>query len=42
MMAPDGLIENEAEPQLAQAVSALMDEKYNWSNGLIVELSEDE
>ncbi len=27
------------EPELAAAVSKLMDEKYNWSDGLIVELS---
>lgn len=27
-----------AEPALAEAVSALMDTKYNWSAGLIVEL----
>jgi deazaflavin-dependent oxidoreductase (nitroreductase family) len=27
------------EPALADAVSALMDTKYNWSDGLIVELS---
>jgi hypothetical protein len=26
------------EPELAQAVSALMDAKYNWSEGLIVQL----
>jgi hypothetical protein len=27
------------EPELAQAVSALMDGKYGWSDGLIVELA---
>lgn len=26
------------EPQLAEAVKQLMETKYNWSNGLIVEL----
>jgi deazaflavin-dependent oxidoreductase (nitroreductase family) len=26
------------EPELADAVSSLMDEKYDWSDGLIVEL----
>jgi deazaflavin-dependent oxidoreductase (nitroreductase family) len=29
----------DAEPDLIQAISALMDEKYEWSDGLIVELS---
>lgn len=29
----------EAEPELARTVAALMDAKYNWSDGLIVELS---
>lgn len=28
----------QVEPELAAAVSALMDAKYNWSSGLIVEL----
>ncbi len=28
-----------AEPELAAAVSALMDAKYEWSDGLIVELA---
>lgn len=28
-----------AEPELAAAVSALMDAKYGWSDGLIVELT---
>src|SRR5262245_44820813 len=31
-------IDPTAEPELAAAVSKLMDDKYNWSNGLIVEL----
>lgn len=35
-----GRVINEAEePQLSEAVKALMGAKYNWSNGLIVELS---
>ncbi len=34
-------IDPEAEPELAAAVSALMDTKYEWSDGLIVELSPD-
>ena len=33
------VIDDLKEPQLIETVSALMDEKYNWSNGLIVELS---
>ena len=28
-----------AEPQLAQQIQTLMDAKYDWSNGLIVELT---
>jgi deazaflavin-dependent oxidoreductase (nitroreductase family) len=32
------LLDNQAEPHLAQAVSAAMDQKYGWSAGLIVEL----
>ena len=32
-------VEREDEPDLAARVSALMDEKYGWSDGLIVELS---
>ncbi len=28
-----------AEPELAQTVSALMDRKYSWSDGLIVEIT---
>lgn len=31
----------DAEPELAAAVSALMDVKYQWSDGLIVELTPD-
>jgi len=32
-------VERADEPELAARVSALMDEKYGWSDGLIVELS---
>lgn len=32
------VIDDVKEPQLTKVVSALMDEKYNWSKGLIVEL----
>lgn len=32
------LIDSSAEPELATAVSTLMDAKYNWSSGQIVEL----
>jgi len=32
-------VDSASEPELAEAVSKLMDAKYNWSNGLIVELS---
>jgi deazaflavin-dependent oxidoreductase (nitroreductase family) len=32
------VIDNAAEPELAAAVSAKMDAKYEWSDGLIVEL----
>ena len=32
------VINPDDEPPLTQAVSALMDAKYGWSNGLIVEL----
>lgn len=35
------VIDNEAEPTLAAAVSTKMDEKYEWSDGLIVELRPD-
>jgi deazaflavin-dependent oxidoreductase (nitroreductase family) len=34
-------IDPAAEPELAEAVSKLMDDKYNWSSGLIVELAPD-
>ena len=34
-------IDPAAEPDLAAAVSALMDAKYDWSDGLIVELAPD-
>jgi deazaflavin-dependent oxidoreductase (nitroreductase family) len=33
------VVDATAEPDLAAAVSALMDAKYEWSDGLIVELS---
>lgn len=32
------VVEATAEPERVAAVSALMDAKYDWSNGLIVEL----
>jgi len=32
------IVDDASEPDLAQAVQALMDEKYRWSSGLIVEL----
>jgi deazaflavin-dependent oxidoreductase (nitroreductase family) len=32
------VVDPAAEPELAAAVSALMDAKYDWSDGLIVEL----
>lgn len=32
-------IDRDVEPDLARAVSALMDAKYQWSSGLIVELA---
>jgi hypothetical protein len=32
-------VESADEPDLAARVSALMDEKYGWSDGLIVELA---
>lgn len=31
-------IDRQAEPELARQVTALMDTKYEWSDGLIVEL----
>lgn len=34
-------IDRQAEPELAAAVAAKMDEKYQWSEGLIVELRPD-
>jgi deazaflavin-dependent oxidoreductase (nitroreductase family) len=33
------VVDPAAEPTLAAAVRALMDAKYNWSDGLIVELT---
>ena len=33
------VVDTAAEPDLTAAVSALMDAKYEWSDGLIVELS---
>lgn len=33
------LIQGAARPELATAVSALMDAKYEWRDGLIVELA---
>lgn len=33
------LVRSEDEPELARQVSALMDRKYGWSDGLIVELT---
>jgi deazaflavin-dependent oxidoreductase (nitroreductase family) len=33
------VVDRAAEPELARAVCALMDAKYEWSDGLIVELS---
>ncbi len=35
------IVEPEAEPELAAVVSALMDAKYEWSDGLMVELIPD-
>ncbi len=35
------LIDNESEPNLAEQISQLMDDKYGWSDGLIVELRPD-
>ncbi len=32
------VVDAAAEPALAQKIQALMDAKYDWSNGLIVEL----
>ena len=33
------IIDPAQEPELASAVAALMDAKYEWSDGLIVELA---
>jgi len=33
------VVEDDAEPELAQVVKALSDEKYGWSDGLIVEIA---
>jgi hypothetical protein len=33
------IVDATAEPDLAAAVSALMDTKYDWSDGLIIELT---
>ncbi len=33
------VVRAEAEPELARTIAALMDTKYGWSDGLIVELS---
>jgi deazaflavin-dependent oxidoreductase (nitroreductase family) len=33
------VVSRDAEPELAASVSALMDAKYDWSDGLIVELA---
>lgn len=35
-------VDRAAEPELASAVARLMDAKYNWSNGQIVELKPDQ
>lgn len=32
------IIDSKAEPELSVAVSRLMNEKYHWNDGLIVEL----
>lgn len=32
-------VDRSAEPELAAAVAGLMDQKYEWSDGLIVELT---
>jgi deazaflavin-dependent oxidoreductase (nitroreductase family) len=34
-------VDRAAEPELAAAVAALMDAKYEWSDGLMVELTPD-
>ena len=33
------LVDDEREPDLAEAVKALSDAKYGWSDGLIVEIT---
>jgi len=33
------LVQDDAEPELAQRVKALSDEKYGWSAGLVVEIA---
>jgi len=33
------VVESEREPELAQAVAALSEAKYGWSDGLIVEIT---
>ena len=33
------IIDHEAETALVRVISALMDQKYGWSNGLIVEIT---
>jgi deazaflavin-dependent oxidoreductase (nitroreductase family) len=35
------VVDDAAEPELARDVRALMDAKYGWSDGLVVELSRD-
>jgi deazaflavin-dependent oxidoreductase (nitroreductase family) len=35
------IVDRQAEPKLADSVTALMDAKYNWSDGLIVEVCPD-
>jgi deazaflavin-dependent oxidoreductase (nitroreductase family) len=33
------IVDQSAEPELARSVAALMDAKYGWSDGLIVEIA---
>ena len=33
------LVDDESEPELSRVVKALSDEKYGWSDGLIVEIT---
>jgi deazaflavin-dependent oxidoreductase (nitroreductase family) len=35
------VVDDAGEPELARAVKALMDAKYKWSDGLVVELARD-